>query len=324
MFDRRRFLIGAGATLSFVNCKERVTAAPTSWVPLTADVSRSDQFHIELVANIRDYGPLTTQIQESNALDLYFNFPDDVKYDHKVRKPRNNTHFGIDISHWQPDIDVSRLRSQGVNFLFHKASQGVRGYDPTFRRNWQLLSELSMSDRLPKGAYHFLTPDEKGADQAEHYFDVVASSGGWAAGDLVPVVDVEWTTRDPSKDAWRRKSPTEIVTTISDFLTRIHQKLPNSRPIIYTGRSWWSVVEPRQKTTELRLPEELASYRLWIADYGRNSRENEIPSILSNASAILWQFTNTASVSTGYDGNLDATVFYGTDDEFTRALTITP
>jgi GH25 family lysozyme M1 (1,4-beta-N-acetylmuramidase) len=133
-------------------------------------------------------------------------------------------------------------------------------------------------------------------------------------------VDVESTTPDPKNDAWRKLKPDQIIRIVSDWLSTVEKHKPKSRPIIYTVKSWWSLVDTKNKPAELELPVDLRPYRIWIADYGERSRRFEMPRVLAGSNPVLWQFTSRAGLTTGYNKALDASVFFGTPDEFTATM----
>ena len=94
---------------------------------------------------------------------------------------------GIDVSHYQSEIDWKRVKAFGVKFAFIKATDGVNGVDPNLARNTSGATEAG----IPFGLYHFMRPDPtpgNAGKQAEHFlsFENVV-----APGLLPPVLDVE-------------------------------------------------------------------------------------------------------------------------------------
>jgi len=73
---------------------------------------------------------------------------------------------GIDVSHWQGDIDWERIPDE-YRFAFMKATEGTGFLDDKFRRNWN--SAVPML----RGAYHFWRYGYNATAQAEHFFDTV-------------------------------------------------------------------------------------------------------------------------------------------------------
>src|SRR5690606_20177213 len=56
-----------------------------------------------------------------------------------------------------------------------------------------------------RGAYHFLKFNKNGAAQADYFLDTIGAAGGWDAGDIIPVIDVE-LGNDGSENPARRNS----------------------------------------------------------------------------------------------------------------------
>jgi lysozyme len=293
-----------------------VARAEEQWEPLDGEASRAQLMDAALAIDVSELGPVTKSEQESLALWAGFYFPNDVLYDKVLKKQREGQILGIDISHYQPNLSHALLSLQAVGFTYVKASQGPRGFDRSFDQHWRNLKKY----HVPRGAYHFLTPDVDGKTQAEHFLAVVNNSGQLETGDLVPVVDVESTTTDPTQDAWRLKKPAEIESIIYDWLTTVQAHVPKANPLIYTVRSWWSLLQPGSKPTELEIPAKLRPYRVWIADYGIKQDRFEKPRVLRNANVVLWQFTDSARLASGYSGNLDASVYFGSPEQFKRDM----
>src|SRR6266478_5644563 len=69
----------------------------------------------------------------SRAFPYEFRFPDDVRTD-KV--------FGIDVSHYQENVEWEKVAKQGIRFAYIKATQGEEYYDPAFERNWPAAGKI--------------------------------------------------------------------------------------------------------------------------------------------------------------------------------------
>ena len=147
---------------------------------------------------------------------------------------------GIDVSHWQGEIDWERIPAE-YKFAFIKATEGTGFIDDKFRRNW------SSAMPMLRGAYHFWRYHFNGTLQAEHFFDVVSAAGDPA--ELPPVVDLE-DTRAPKGG--------DIVLRIRQMLQRT-EELFGQKPIIYTANWWW---HPWTLGNE-----GFGDYDLWVAHY---------------------------------------------------------
>jgi len=90
---------------------------------------------------------------------------------------------GVDVSAYQGTINWDVLASQDIDFAWIKATEGSSYQDPRFARNWAEAHDTE----LLVGAYHFLSVDSPGTDQAANVIATVSRN----RGDLPVVVDVE-------------------------------------------------------------------------------------------------------------------------------------
>lgn len=86
-------------------------------------------------------------------------------------QPSEATHpvQGVDVSHHQGVIDWRKLREEGVDFAYIKATEGGDHVDRLFARNWR----ESEKSGVRRGAYHFFTLCRSGAVQARNLLAVV-------------------------------------------------------------------------------------------------------------------------------------------------------
>ena len=92
--------------------------------------------------------------------------------------------IGVDISEYQADVDMQKLASQGISFVYMKATEGSSFEDSRFVQNWENAAACGM----PAGAYHFFSFDSPGRMQAENFINRI----GDLDGRLIPAVDVEF------------------------------------------------------------------------------------------------------------------------------------
>ena len=112
-----------------------------------------------------------------------FKFPEDAFKDED--KPRANSIFGIDISHYTGrNFSFDSLRAQNVRFVYAKATQGVRYKDDLFGLYWQALNDLPAEKKVLRGAYHFLSSSADGAAQADTFLSFLEKNGGLKVADM--------------------------------------------------------------------------------------------------------------------------------------------
>lgn len=128
---------------------------------------------------------------------------------------------GLDVSHHNGRIDWARVARQDVDFVWVKATEGSGGVDARFADNWA----GARAAGLRVGAYHFMSFESPGADQARHLIATVPATPGM----LVPVVDLEPYGR------YRRHMPSAArVRAILDPLLAALQDRYRAAPVIYT------------------------------------------------------------------------------------------
>jgi GH25 family lysozyme M1 (1,4-beta-N-acetylmuramidase) len=82
-----------------------------------------------------------------------------------------------------------------------------------------------------RGAYHYLHFTGDGQVQADTYLAHVERAGGWGAGDIVPIVDVE---RGPANGANAHAGATEVIDTTSAWAARVREV--TGRRVMLYGR----------------------------------------------------------------------------------------
>jgi lysozyme len=272
-------------------------------------------FEAEIVPAGIAEGDKPEEQSKSLALPDIFSFPADAKDDRvsNPNHPRQNCIFGIDISHYSSsDIRYDVLRLQRVGFVYVKATQGVGYKDAKFSLFWKKLGELMPPNQVVRGAYHFLSSSDPGRDQADAFIDYLSlpANGGLKAGDLPLVLDLEWDRTSANPDRWVGKGKTYIIDNALACLNRIKERTGRT-PVLYTAKSWFS-----GQTVPLADYDKFKDFPLWVADYNPRRKLEESPVFPGSAKPLLWQFTDRALMTTGYNGGLDASIFYGTDDEF--------
>lgn len=81
---------------------------------------------------------------------------------------------GVDVSHYQGDIDWTVLQSQNIDFAYIKATEGSSSVDEKFVENWEEAEQTF----LKVGAYHFFSFDSEGKTQAQNYIQTVGALEG--------------------------------------------------------------------------------------------------------------------------------------------------
>ena len=196
---------------------------------------------------------------------------------------------GIDVSHYQGEIDWASVRSSGIQFAYIKATEGTDFKDDKFTQNWNAAAAAG----IKRGAYHFFRPETSGATQAANFILNVPKD----ADTLPPAIDLEFSgynqTRRPAAEDFQRE-----LSVFWDAMDTQYKKLP----VVYTVRDF-------QKQYLVQMPIE----RLWIREV-----------ILSPPQRwTIWQFSPRGRVH-GVAGFVDLNVFNGSETDFQKLSESTP
>ena len=185
---------------------------------------------------------------------------------------------GIDISHWQANLDIA---STGAEFVICKATQGTTFVDPSCDRHYQIAKRLG----LKLGVYHYAS----GGDPVAEADFFVRNIQGYI-GEAILILDWEKNQngRYHEHASWCLR-----------FLNRV-KELTSVKPLVYMSASvikvadWSSVVA--------------GDYGLWVAGWPDNRDSWDIPEFRWDVSPwpfyALWQYTSSG-------GRLDRDVFMG-------------
>lgn len=200
---------------------------------------------------------------------------------------------GIDISHYQDNINWDKLRNaqiQGspVSFVFVKATEGTNILDENFNQNF---FNAKKNDMI-RGAYHFYSTSSSAKAQAKYYCKMVQLD----ENDLPPILDVEKINNLTPKQLQK-----EVLTWMN-----IVEKHYGTTPILYTYYKF--------RKDYLNSPE-FDRYPYWIAHYYVDSLEYK-------GDWKFWQHTDAGKVD-GIKGNVDINLFNGTYEDLLD-MTIKP
>ena len=199
---------------------------------------------------------------------------------------------GIDISGWQPDIDLSKV---AADFVIIKATEGTSYTSDTYQA--QASAALTAGDLI--GFYHFYSATSGSAtDQASYFTSAISSYIGSAA--LV----LDWEADAVSLGTSYAKTWLDTV-----------YGLTGVSPLIYMSKSvsqeydWTSVA---------------ASYKLWVAQYADMNVKagyqddpwhSSTPCGAWGNDYTIFKYSSTTRLS-GYSGNLDVNKYYGTASDW--------
>lgn len=213
-----------------------------------------------------------------------------ISYSANPQEPAINfplqTSRGIDVSHFQQDVNWEDIKKAGITYVYSKATQGIGNVDPKYKRN----RELTHANGLRHGPYHFYVPSHDPVQQADFFVKTVQ----FMEKDMMPpVLDLEMIPNIPVK-----RYQQDVLT----WLKKVEAAL-GVKPIVYTYHPFGNQY--------LNNPE-FANYHLWIAEYGVTAPK--IPLAWKEKSWLMWQRSERGKIE-GAIGNVDLDLLKGLPDQ---------
>lgn len=195
---------------------------------------------------------------------------------------------GIDVSHYQGEIDWGVLSQNQIDFAFIKATEGSKHIDSEYSRN---IANAKKTELLI-GAYHFFSFDSSAETQAANFIAAVPKEKGM----LAPLIDIEFY-----EDKKKNRPDPELTRAQLTILLEMLEDYYGIKPIIYTTFSAYQEY----------IKGSYDEYPLFI----RNVYYS--PDFDINGEWTFWQYSDTSQLS-GYKGSekyIDMDVFCGTREE---------
>lgn len=157
---------------------------------------------------------------------------------------------GIDVSHWQSDIDWPQVKAAGVVFCFYKATEYPLGTTEIYvDDNLEANAQGCADNNIYSAPYHFYRTHVDPEVQAAGFLDVIRS----LPFNMLPVIDLEVAG----------KSGESLCQDVKAFCDVIEAEL-KVKPIIYTSGSFWRSYMIKDKYANVL---QFTGYPLWIAQW---------------------------------------------------------
>lgn len=179
---------------------------------------------------------------------------------------------GVDVSSYQENVDFGKLKEQGVQFAYIKATEGSTHVDSSFKEKWADAQGAGVAS----GAYHYFVYSVSGSEQAQNFINTV----GELDGRLIPAVDMELTPEEvlnpPVVD--------DVVRGLKSFLAVVEEKY-GVKPLIYSQKDYY----------DKYLAADFSSYPRW-------ARNVYYPIYIDlNNDWTVWQYNDHGEMD-GYSG----------------------
>lgn len=149
---------------------------------------------------------------------------------------------GIDISNWQKNVDMKKVKSDGVEIVYCKATESDYFKDSYAKQNY----ENAKNNGLKVGFYHFFRGDTDAIIQAKYFINYLKEIEA-INYDLKLCLDIESTDG---------KDKETLTSMCIDFLEEV-KRLTGKEVVVYTYTSF----------ANKNLDNRLSKYPLWIAHY---------------------------------------------------------
>ena len=184
-----------------------------------------------------------------------------------------NSSIGVDVSSYQANIDMNKLKEQNIKFIYIKATEGSKSQDDKFSENWKNAKDAE----LLSGAYHFFSYDSQGRTQAENFIKTVGKD---MKGRLLPAVDIEYygdkEQNPPDKE--------DVIRELKIFLEMLEEEY-GVKPLLYT----------RSDIYYKYLKGEFDEYKKWLSSFYTPLSWNY------KDDWYIWQYLNKGELD-GYTG----------------------
>lgn len=268
-------------------------AKPSRAAPAVADQPQPeiDSAPVEnaLVAQER---PAAAEAAYANIVINERRFRDAKPINFGKASPKNLAVHGVDISRWQGDIDWQKLRGQGANFVYIKATDGGDHLDPMFHKNWKNAEKAGMK----RGAYHFFYWCRTASEQADWFIRNVPK----VKGALPPVIDVEWNHTSRCK---KRPSRENVLEKMQVFMDKLEAHY-GQRPIIYTAPDFYAD----------NLKGAFKNHPFWLRSVAAHPSK-----VYPGRDWVFWQYSGSG-LSHGVEGRIDLNVFHGDENAWRKWL----
>lgn len=171
--------------------------------------------------------------------------------------------YSIDISHWQPGLDLDILYKNGIRMIILKSTSGDYSVDPAFEFNAR---KIRKDGRFKLGIYHWCDPISKSDRQADFCLKVIKQ---YKPDVVCPDIEQWWSDwkkwgqyrfTNPSKIP--KAKPEKISEDGYIFCKKAENEYPIEKIQVYTNANTVHYIAPQMQKW-------IGKYPLWVAQYIR-------------------------------------------------------
>ncbi|AXI83442.1 muramidase [Xylella taiwanensis] len=194
---------------------------------------------------------------------------------------------GIDISHWNGDIDFIKVKGANIDYVFIKATEGATYHDPLYVKN----RSGALSAGMKAGTYHYFRALSSTPEAQKDNIVNVLTKNGFNSSHEYLALSVARVGNEEAK-------PEVIADNLYKLLLLLGKEyiIGDRKPLIYCSKGFWdeSVAGDRHNFSE---------YPLWVANWDVD--EPKIPQTWSKAGKTwsVWQYSSKGSIP-GINGDV--------------------
>lgn len=195
---------------------------------------------------------------------------------------------GIDVSHWQGEIDFEKVRAAGIEYAFIKSTEGGTWQDKRFLTNFH----AAKSSGVKAGAYHYFRGASSTPAQQRDNIVTMLTEAQYDFFTDYFAIDVESHGNE-------NVSPDRMADKLHELLNLLLQEdiLAEKPPLIYTSPEYWN-------NAVAGMRHHFSDYPLWIAHWYAEQPGLPLTWRQAGKSWTVWQYSSKGRVE-GIEGDVD-------------------
>lgn len=210
---------------------------------------------------------------------------------------------GIDISSWQGNVNMKRVKTEGgVKRVILRAGWGKNGIDPKYDANAQAMLNLE----IPGGIYWFSYAYTELMALDEGRFAVAAAKKYWKKCYIA--YDFEYDSVNNARKNGVNVTKTMATTFAINFLTVVAEA--GFTPVLYLNQDYWNNYFDVDKIKSF-----IPGLKIWYACWYNSNKTDVVTPLPASIkkNVDIWQYSSKGQVP-GISGNVDMNEVYFEDE----------